>query len=129
MTSEVLQKLNLTQSPLCKDLLAENVGDFFDCNSFASMVVGGCAAVSSMSKTTEKQKTGPVYRWMSVQHASMPETSDLGLSDIGLSDIPYNAVGSLAQLLCYVISLVNDEVLVEDLEDLAPLQVSHLVAV
>ncbi len=44
-----------------------------------------------------------------------------------LSDAPYYAISSLAQLLCNVISLVNDEVLVEDLEDLAALKVSHLV--
>lgn len=48
---------------------------------------------------------------------------------LGLSDIPYNAIGSLAQLLCYIVSLINNEVLVEDLEDLAALKVSHLVAV
>lgn len=48
---------------------------------------------------------------------------------IGLSDIPDYAVSSLAQLLCYIISFVNDEVLVEDFEDLAALEVSHLVSV
>ena len=73
MTSEVLQKLNLTQSPLCKDLFAENVGDLFDCNPFASMVVGGCAAVSSMSKTTEKAED-----WSSISADECPASLDAG---------------------------------------------------
>ena len=48
---------------------------------------------------------------------------------LDLSDVPYYAIGSLPQLLCYVVSLVNDKVLVEDLEDFAALKVSHLVSV
>ena len=43
-------------------------------------------------------------------------------------DIPYYAVSSLAQLLGYVVPLVHDEVLVEDLEDLAALKVSHVAS-
>lgn len=46
-----------------------------------------------------------------------------------LSDVPYYSIGSLSQFLGYVVSLVNDEVLVEDLEDLAALKVSHFVSV
>lgn len=43
----------------------------------------------------------------------------------GLSDAPYYAISSLAQLLCYVIMLVDNKVLVEDFEDFAALKVSH----
>lgn len=46
-----------------------------------------------------------------------------------LRDVPHYAIGSLSQFLGYVVSLVNDEVLVEDLEDLAALKVSHFVSV
>ena len=46
-----------------------------------------------------------------------------------LSDVPYYAISSLSQFLGYVVSLVNDEVLVEDLEDLAALEISHFVSV
>jgi hypothetical protein len=40
-------------------------------------------------------------------------------------DLPDNAISSLAKLFCDGVSLVDDEVLVEDLEDLAALQISH----
>ena len=41
MTAEVLQELDLSQSPLCKDLLAEDIGDLFDSNPFSGMIVCG----------------------------------------------------------------------------------------
>lgn len=47
----------------------------------------------------------------------------------GLNDIPYYAICSLAQLLRYVVSLVDNEVLVKDLEDFAALKVSHSYSV
>lgn len=40
--------------------------------------------------------------------------------------IPNNTISSLAELLRDSISLVDDEVLVEDLEDLAALKISHV---
>lgn len=39
--------------------------------------------------------------------------------------IPDDTISTLSQLLCDSVSLVHDEVLVEDLEDLAPLQIGH----
>lgn len=47
----------------------------------------------------------------------------------GLSYLPYYAIGSLPKLLRYVVSLINNEVLIEDLEDFATLKVSHFVSV
>lgn len=47
----------------------------------------------------------------------------------GLSDVPYYSIGSLPKLLRYIISLIDNEVLVEDLEDFAALKVSHSVSV
>lgn len=44
LASEVLQQLDLTQSALGQDLLAENIGDFLDRDAFARLVVGGRAA-------------------------------------------------------------------------------------
>lgn len=41
--------------------------------------------------------------------------------------LPDYAVGSLAQLLGNIVTFINDEVLVEDLEDLAALEISHVV--
>jgi hypothetical protein len=39
--------------------------------------------------------------------------------------VPDNAVSTLAQLLGHSVSLVDNKVLVEDLEDLAALEISH----
>ncbi len=39
---------------------------------------------------------------------------------------PYNAVSTLPKLLGNIVTLVNDEVLIEDLEDLTALEISHL---
>jgi len=41
VASEVLKELNLSQSPLCQNLLAEDIGDLFDGNTFPSVVVCG----------------------------------------------------------------------------------------
>ena len=43
--------------------------------------------------------------------------------------LPYYAIGSLPKLFCYVVSLINNEVLIEDLKDFATLKVSHSVSV
>ena len=37
MSSEVLQELDLAQSPLSEDFLAEDIGHFLDCNALASL--------------------------------------------------------------------------------------------
>lgn len=39
--------------------------------------------------------------------------------------IPHDAIGTLTQLFSDGVSLVNDKVLIEDLEDLAPRHVRH----
>lgn len=43
MAAEVLQKLDLAQGPLSQNLFAEDIGDFFDGNTFAGLNVGGGA--------------------------------------------------------------------------------------
>jgi hypothetical protein len=40
MTSEVLQKLDLSQCALSQDLLAEDIGDLLDRNSFVCLGIG-----------------------------------------------------------------------------------------
>lgn len=47
------------------------------------------------------------------------------LSNTEWRDRPYNAISALAQLFGHSISLVDNEVLVEDFEDLSPLQIGH----
>ena len=44
LASEVLQQLDLTQSALGQDFLAENIGDLLDGDALARLVVGGRAA-------------------------------------------------------------------------------------
>ena len=40
MAAEMLQELDFPQSSFCKDLFAENIRDFLDCDSFIGLVVG-----------------------------------------------------------------------------------------
>ena len=41
--------------------------------------------------------------------------------------LPDYAIGSLAKLLGNIVTFINNKVLVEDLEDLAALEISHVV--
>jgi hypothetical protein len=41
MASEMLQELDLSERSFGQYLLAEHVGDLFDCDAFASLVVRG----------------------------------------------------------------------------------------
>ena len=41
--------------------------------------------------------------------------------------LPDYAIGSLAKLLGNIVTFINNEILVEDLEDLAALEISHVV--
>jgi hypothetical protein len=44
MASEMLEQLDLSQSAFCEDLLAEDIGNLFNCYSIPSLAIGGCAA-------------------------------------------------------------------------------------
>lgn len=43
MAAEVLEQLNFSQSTLCENLLAENIGDFLDGDALACLSVGRSA--------------------------------------------------------------------------------------
>lgn len=43
MTSEMLEKLDLSQSPLRQNLLGEDIGDLLDRNTFLGLTIGRCA--------------------------------------------------------------------------------------
>jgi hypothetical protein len=49
------------------------------------------------------------------------EGTQLGSESAEKADVPNYPISTLTQLLGHIVSLVNDEVLVEDLEDLASL--------
>ena len=97
VTTEVLQQLDLTQSSLRKDLLAEHIGDLFDGHTFA-----GCSIRCGASVVSAE----PLYNVFAT--------------------IPDDAVCALTQLFCDGVSFVNNEILIEDLEGLAPSQVPHI---
>jgi hypothetical protein len=87
-TSEVLQQLDLAQGALGEDLLTEDIGDLLDGDAFAGLVVGG-RTVGTLSASCCAMLPGRV--------------------------LPDNAVCALAQLLGYIVTLVDNELLVEDL--------------
>lgn len=103
MASEVLKELDLTQSALRQDLLAEDIGDLLDGDALVALVVDSGAV-----RTHEESLAD-----------SLPMHISPAASDI--SHLPHNAVGSLAELLGNGVALIHDEVLVEDLEDLSTL--------
>jgi hypothetical protein len=105
MAAEMLQELDLAQSALGKDLLAEDIGNFLDGDSFLSRIVDG--------GTTWTQ-------WLLVSIANR------ACSPPFMENPPDNAVSSLAELLRDGVPFVHDEVLVEHLEHLAPLYVPHV---
>lgn len=99
MAAEMLEQLDLTQSPLGEDLLAEHIGDFFDGDALAGLNVGRGTVEDVVSPRDPKQ-------WLR-------------------ADLPHDTVCALTQLLGDIVVFIHDEVLVEDLEHLATLQLSH----
>lgn len=45
------------------------------------------------------------------------------------SRLPDDSVGTLSKLLCHGVSLIDNKILVEDLEDLSSLKVGHGVGI
>ena len=87
-TSKVLEQLDLAQGTLGEDLLAEDVGDLLDGHALARLVVGS--------------RTGAESAF--VMRRAVARV------------VPDNAVGTLSQLLGYIVALVDDELLVEHLQ-------------
>lgn len=117
MAAEVLQQLNFAQGALGENFLAEDIGDLLDSDTFGGLVVDGSAVgpdEAGHSSVTRNGGVGNLTRKM--QSATRRGESPC---------LPDNAVGALAQLLGDGISLVDDEVLVKDLEDLPSLEVAH----
>ena len=57
MAAEVLEQLNLAQSALGEDLLAEDIGDFFDGYALASLGIGSSAGDVSKKRNAELRHT------------------------------------------------------------------------
>ena len=96
MTSEMLEQLDLSQGALGQDLLREDIGNLLDRYTFLGLTIccgAGEGLVSSALSTTSQDQ----------------------------QNVPDNTISTLSQLLCDGVSLVDNEVLVEDLEDLSSL--------
>lgn len=93
MATEMLKQLDLAQGALGQDLLTEDVGDLLHGNTLASLDIGGSAGKRLVCSTAPQEPSNP----------------------------PDNTVCTLAQLLGDIVLFVDDEILVEDLEDLAAL--------
>jgi hypothetical protein len=113
LTSEVLQQLDLAQGTLGEDLLAEDIGDLFDGDALARLVVGGSAV------------WGVVLAGGGDSDGDGGSDSDSGSGSNKKGGVPDDAVGTLTELLCDIVALVDDKLLVEDLEDLAVGEVGH----
>lgn len=108
MATEVLQELNLAQGALGENLFAEDIGHLFDGDAFVGLVV------DSGTRTEER------VRRLAGERGDAA-SSEGRKTRVGAQSLPDDAVGALAKLLGDGVSLVDDEVLVEDLEDLASL--------
>jgi hypothetical protein len=107
MSPEVLQQFDLAQCALGKNLFAEDIGDLLNGDTLVRLVVHGSTVRSrNVSNGSAKIKTF---------------SKDLRISGL----VPDNAISALAKLLCDGVALIDDEVLVEHLEHLAALKVSH----
>lgn len=97
MATEVLEEFDLSQGTLGQDLLAEDICDFLDGNTFASLTVGRCTVIPS-----------------AVIWTAAP------------TNVPDNTICTLAELFCNSVSLINNEILVEHLKHLAAGEITHV---
>lgn len=100
MTTEVLEQLDLTKGALRQDLLAEDICHLLDGDTLAGLDVGSRACFNGQHVSNEKLIPRAEY-------------------------LPHDTIGSLTKLLGHIVLFVHDKVLVENLEDLAALQISH----
>ena len=99
MPSEMLQQLYLSERTLGQDLLAEDIGNFLDCDTLLTLRIRSRTAMNRDQQTFPRSRTMQSYR----------------------RAIPDNTVGSLTKFLGHGISLIDDEVLVEHLKHLSSL--------
>jgi hypothetical protein len=62
MSSEMLQKLDLSQRTLGQNLLAEDIGDLLDRNSFIGLSVGRGTVEKTVSICLEQRKHVMLYQ-------------------------------------------------------------------
>ena len=67
------------------------------------------------------------YSGTSISHERIKDRYINGIIKRKNQSLPDYAIGSLAKLLGNIVTFINDKVLVEDLEDLAALEISHVV--
>lgn len=113
----MLEELDLAQGALGQDLFAEDIGDLLDGNSLVRLGVHGGAVEETGLAWIMKDRM-PYADAPKAEAAKQEQKRER-------ADIPDNAVSSLAELLGDGVALVDNEVLVKDLEDLATHEISH----
>lgn len=103
MSPEVLQELDLAQSTLGQDLLAEDIGDLLDRDTLVCLVVYRCAVTGN---APQRSANGPDVLLVDQRFGARAVAPDL----------PDDAVSTLTQLFCNGVTFIDDEVLIEDLE-------------
>ena len=76
---------------------------------------------------TELASLTSKYPGGSISNEGIKDHSVNGIHQKKDKILPDYAIGPLAKLLGNIVTFVNDKVLVEDLEDLAALEISHVV--
>lgn len=120
MSTEMLQEFDLPQSALCQDLFAEDIGDLLYGYAFARLIVGGSTGDSNGQYGRPLQTHD-----RSVAAVGLKQSQSLTVRVFSADRVPDNSICPLTQLFGNIVTLVDDEVLVEDLEDLATLKVCH----
>lgn len=98
----MLQKLYLAQGALGQDLLAKNIGDLLDRDTFVCLIVHRCAVTGNIpDKSTDSPEV----------------VIDLRIRRAVAPNLPNDTVGTLTQFLGNGVTFIDNEVLVENLED------------
>jgi hypothetical protein len=100
MSPEVLQELNLSQCTLSQNLLAEDISDLLDRNTFLGLSI----------------RRGTVEKIESAYALSR-----------ACDGVPDNTISTLTKLLCDRVSFINDKVLVKNLKHLSSYEICHVV--
>jgi hypothetical protein len=124
VSSKVLKELDFTQRAFRKDLLAEYIGDLFDGNALVRFVVHSSALGIIVLARNRKPERGREREGRTTARQGN-DARDVTWRHNAAWHIPHDPVGALAQLLGDSVPLIDNELLVEDLEDLASLEVGH----
>lgn len=117
----MLEELDLAQGALGENLLAEYIGDLLNGDTLVCLVVYCGAVVLRRGNVSSKRVVSTMSQGGVASKSEVSEEKNVRRGRGGGVPAPDNAVGTLAKLLRYGVSLVDNEILVEHLEHLASL--------